>query len=103
MYRYICSLFVIALATCSAFAQLQAISLKTGPPDSRPLVESVVEAYYSQADGMGLDEIVRRAFENNGDLKIAALEVDKARARLAQARLRSTMSALWMAGPASAH
>ena len=89
MYRYICSLFVIALATCSAFAQLQAISLKTGPPDSRPLVESVVEAYYSQADGMGLDEIVRRAFENNGDLKIAALEVDKARARLAQARLRS--------------
>ena len=89
MYRYICSLFVVAVATHGAFAQLQTVSLKTNPSDSPPLVESVVEKYYSQADGVGLDEIVRRAFGNNGDIKIATLEVDKARARLAQARLRS--------------
>lgn len=91
MYRYICSLFVVAVATYSGFAQLQAISLKTDPSvsGSPPLVSSVIASYYSQTDGIRLEEIVRRAFENNGDLKIAALEVDKARARLAQARLRS--------------
>jgi outer membrane protein, heavy metal efflux system len=90
MYRSICSLVVVVLTTYTGFAQLQAISLnKTYPTNSSPLVSSVIGNYYSQIDGVSLEEIVRRAYENNGDLKIAALEVDKARARLAQARLRS--------------
>ncbi len=40
--------------------------------------------------GQGLDlaEIVRRAYENNGEIKIARLDVDKARARLMQSALR---------------
>lgn len=89
MYRTICSLVVAAVAVNSGFAQLRAISITTDPPASRPLVQSVIDNYYDQDDGIGLDELVRAAFENNGDLKIAALEVDKARARLTQARLRA--------------
>lgn len=34
-------------------------------------------------------EIVKRAFDNNGDIKIARLEVERARARLLQAGLRA--------------
>lgn len=44
--------------------------------------------YYSQTEGMALSEIVRRAFENNGEIKIARLEVERTRARLTQAGLR---------------
>ena len=54
-----------------------------------PLVTSVLPNYYSQTDGISLTEIVWRAIENYGDLKIARLEIDKAKARLTQARLRS--------------
>lgn len=54
-----------------------------------PLVRSVLPDYYSQTDGVTLAEIVRRAYENNGEIKIARLEVDKAKARLTQAGLRS--------------
>ena len=44
--------------------------------------------YFSQIDGIPLTEIVKRSFEANGDLKIARLDVEKARARLTQAGLR---------------
>lgn len=44
--------------------------------------------YYSQLDGLSLAEIVTAAFETNSEIKIAALEVDKAKARLTQAGLR---------------
>lgn len=53
-----------------------------------PKVGSGQTAYYSQIDGISLSEIVKRSFETNGDLRIARLEVEKAKARLAQARLR---------------
>ncbi len=52
------------------------------------LVKSVLPNYYSQVDGISLDEIINRAFANNGDIKIALLEVEKAKARLQQALLR---------------
>lgn len=55
----------------------------------KPLVVSVLPNYYNQTDGIPLAEIVRRAFETNGDIKIARLEVERARARLQQARLRA--------------
>jgi len=55
----------------------------------KPLVISVLPNYYNQTEGISLAEIVRRAFENNGDIKIARLEVEKARARLTQAGLRA--------------
>lgn len=52
------------------------------------LVTPVAERYFSQTDGMSLDEIVRLAVANNGEIKIARLEIDKARARLTQAGSR---------------
>lgn len=55
----------------------------------KPLVVSVLPNYYNQTDGIPLAEIVRRAFETNGDITIARLEVERARARLQQARLRA--------------
>ncbi len=39
-------------------------------------------------ESLDLAEIVRRAYENNGEIKIARLEIDRARARLTQAELR---------------
>lgn len=44
--------------------------------------------YFSQADGLALQEVVRLAIENNGDLRVARLEIDRAKARLTQARSR---------------
>lgn len=55
---------------------------------SKRLVKSVLPNYYSQDEGISLGEIIKRAFENNGAIKIAVLEVEKAKARLQQARLR---------------
>lgn len=78
------------------FAQADKVAANVEPilPDkvtgvtTRPLVASAVPIYYSLTDGMMLAEIVKRAFETNGDIKIARLDVDKARARLTQAALR---------------
>ncbi len=55
----------------------------------KPLVVSVLPNYYNQSEGISLAEIIKRAFESNGDIKIARLEVERARARLAQAGLRA--------------
>ena len=52
------------------------------------IFESSLPKYYSQTDGISLSEIVKRTFESNGEIKIARLEVDRAKARLNQARLR---------------
>lgn len=90
--------FLLAVAVLAniSFAQTSIASVKKEPIRSngesitmeRPLVASVISNYYDQADGITLSEIVRRAFENNGEIKIARLEIDKAKARLTQARLR---------------
>jgi outer membrane protein, heavy metal efflux system len=71
------------------FAKNQTVDQPAKGEVVKPLVESVLPNYYNQDDGVALAEIVRRAFENNGDIKIARLEVDRARARLTQAALRS--------------
>ncbi len=52
------------------------------------LVDATYPIYYSQSDGVSLAEIVKLAFETNSEIKIAGLEVDKAKARLTQAGLR---------------
>lgn len=69
----------------SVAAKLQPVS----DAGVKRIVPPFSNRYYNQSDGISLDEIVRLAIENNGDLKIARLEVDKARARLTQAGLRS--------------
>lgn len=52
------------------------------------LVDATYPIFYSQADGASLADIVKAAFETNSEIKIAALEVEKARTRLTQAGLR---------------
>lgn len=44
--------------------------------------------YFSQTNGISLSEIVKRSFETNSEIKIAQLEVDRAKARLTQAGFR---------------
>lgn len=58
------------------------------PSAENRLVKSVLPTYYSQDEGLSLKEITERAFANNGEIKIARLEVEKAQARLQQAGLR---------------
>ncbi len=90
--------FLLAVTVLAnlGFAQADITVAKVEPvlPDevmgvkASPLVPSVVPIYYSQSDGMLWAEIVKRAFQTNGDIRIARLEVDKAKARLTQAGLR---------------
>lgn len=88
MYRLF-SFVAIALMAQTSFAQaiasLRPVSL---PDDSRPLYTSIIANYRNQADGLSLADIVNRAFQSNGEIKIARLEVEKAQARLKQAQLR---------------
>ncbi len=52
------------------------------------LVDATYTIYHSQTDGVSISEIVKLAFETNSEIKIAQLEVDRAKARLTQAGLR---------------
>lgn len=89
-------LLAVTVFANQGFAQADTTAANARPilPDrvtgvkTRPLVTSVIPSYYSPTDGMMLAEIVKRAFETNGDIKIARLDVEKARARLTQAGLR---------------
>lgn len=52
------------------------------------LVESSLPNYFDTDSGLSLEEIIKKAWENNGELRIVRLEVEKAQARLLQAGLR---------------
>lgn len=54
----------------------------------KPIVESVLPKYYNRQDGTSLNELIKRALDSNQELAAARLEIDKAKARLAQAKLR---------------
>ncbi|MCB1022744.1 MAG: TolC family protein [Acidobacteria bacterium] len=49
---------------------------------------SVLPKYFDQDEGLSLEEILDRAFKNNGSIKIALLEVERSKARFRQAGLR---------------
>lgn len=53
-----------------------------------PLVGSVLPKYYNPQDGVSLSDLVKLALLENRDLAAARLEVEKAKARLAQAKSR---------------
>ena len=92
MFRFIWLLAAFAALTQLGFAQMTAAVYDT-PRDSAPILFTpVLGDYYSQADGLSLPDIVERAFANNGEITIARLEVEKARARLRQAQLRPNPS-----------
>lgn len=54
----------------------------------KPLVVSVLPNYYNAQDGISLNELIKRALDANQDLTAARLEIEKAKARLVQAKLR---------------
>lgn len=54
----------------------------------KPLVTSVLPKYYDSQDGLTPAELIERALQANGELVAVRVEIDKARARLQQARLR---------------
>ena len=56
--------------------------------ESKPILVSVLPAYYNPQDGASINELIERALRTNQDLAAARLEIERARARLAQARLR---------------
>lgn len=88
---------VCLLALCAANFRAQEKTLvakketvseeaKTNLP--KPLVESVLPKYYNQQDGTSLNELIKRALDSNQELAATRLEIDKAKTRLAQAKLR---------------
>ena len=54
----------------------------------KPLVVSVLPNYYNAQDGVSIKELIKRALESNLELTAARLEIEKAKARLQQARLK---------------
>ncbi len=100
MFKKLICVVVVATAT-TAYSQenagviplnsdsLGVVSKPAPEATAKRIVSPFAERYYSQSDGISLAEIVRRAAANNGDIKIAQLEIEKARARLTQAGLRS--------------
>ena len=54
----------------------------------KPLVVSILPNYYNSQNGISLNELIKSALDANQDLLAARLEIDKAKARLAQAKLR---------------
>ncbi len=62
------------------------IATETNVP--KPLVVSILPNYYNAQDGISLNELIKRALDANLDLTAARLEIEKAKARLVQAKLR---------------
>lgn len=54
----------------------------------KPLVASVLPRFYDPQTGLSGLDLIGKALQANGELIAARLEIEKARARLAQARLR---------------
>src|SRR6266581_4086767 len=74
----------LVLVPAAAFAQT------TTPPDSsKPQNQPAVSRYLDQTSGMTADEAVGYALAHNGELEAARKEIDSARARRRQARLRA--------------
>lgn len=100
--RLICAALLPGLLACGAIvtgaqtqeenAQLLAknetISETAETKIAKPILISVLPKYYSQQDGTSINELIERALNSNQDLAAARLDIDRARARLDQARLR---------------
>ena len=56
--------------------------------ESKPILVSILPNYYDPQDGLSLNDLINRALQTNQDLAADRLEIEKAKARLDQARLR---------------
>lgn len=54
----------------------------------KPIIVSLVPKYLNQQDGLTPADLIERALQANGELVAVRIEIEKARARLQQARLR---------------
>ncbi len=55
---------------------------------TKPILVSVLPNYYNVQDGVSIGELIGRSLESNQDLTAARLQIERAKARLIQARLR---------------
>jgi outer membrane protein, heavy metal efflux system len=91
----LCAVVVLLPFSPSVWSQDRILLAKTesskttlGPPAATPILTSVLPNYYDPQDGVSINELIDRAMRSNQDLVAVRLEIDKARARLNQARLR---------------
>lgn len=56
--------------------------------EPKPILVSVLPNYYNQQDGVSINQLIERALQSNQDLAAVRLQIERARARLNQARLR---------------
>ena len=54
----------------------------------KPILASVLAKYYDPQEGVLIVDLIERALKSNQDLEASRMEIEKARARLNQARLR---------------
>ena len=54
----------------------------------KPILASVLAKYYDPQEGVSIVDLIERALKSNQDLEASRMEIEKARARLNQARLR---------------
>lgn len=99
IYRYILCLLTLLFSVKLVVSQSQINTLseveiinyqdvtKEKLVSRKSLVESIYSNYYNQDNGLSLKDLVNLAWENNSELKIAKLEVEKAQAKLKQAGL----------------
>ena len=69
-------------------AKNELIREKSEENTTKPIVLSILPNYYHPQDGISINELIERALKSNQDLSAVRLEIDKAKARLAQAKLR---------------
>ena len=90
-----CSLAFLSTATTAQESKLVAKTEPVAPVvkeantnAAKPIVVSVLPNYYNQQDGVSINELIERALNSNQDLAASRLGIERARARLNQARLR---------------
>lgn len=93
--RCLIALCLLALSTTVPRGQDARLLAKNEPIPSveantseKPILDSVLPAYYNPQDGVSINALIERALRSNQELTAARLEIEKARARLTQARLR---------------
>lgn len=90
-----CALAVLLSIGTSVRSQDRTLLARNESPKARlelaaaaPILTSVLPNYYDPQDGVPLRELIDQALKSNQDLSAWRLEIDRAKARLQQARLR---------------
>ena len=90
-----CSLALLVTATTAQESRLVAktepvafVVSEVNTNAAKPILVSVLPNYYNQQDGVSINELIERALNTNQDLAATRLEIERAKARLNQARLR---------------